>query len=104
MKKRTLLSFCCALLLPCAMVTAQNTITLETTTGELTLNDGDVLTGTGGANTHVTIADGASVTLSGVTITAISNGEDDKSVVSTTIIFTNDNVLRNVNKSTCEVT
>jgi hypothetical protein len=48
------------------------TITLTSGTGEVTLQDGDVLTGTGGADTHVTIADGAAVTLSGVDITAIS--------------------------------
>ena len=78
MKKINLLPFCCALLLPCAMATAQNTVTLTAETEAITLADGDILTGTGGANTHVTIADGASVTLSGVTITAISNGEDHK--------------------------
>lgn len=76
MKKNNLLSFCCALLLPCAVATAENVVTLTEETEAITLADGDVLTGTGGANTHVTIADGASVTLSGVTITAISNGED----------------------------
>ena len=37
-----------------------------------TLLDGQTLTGTGGADTHITIADGATVTLSGVDITAIS--------------------------------
>lgn len=44
------------------------TVTLTSGTGAVTLNNGDVLTGTGGADTHVTIADGATVTLSGVTI------------------------------------
>ncbi len=47
------------------------TITLTSETGEVTLQNGDVLTGTGGENTHVTIASGATVTLSGVNITAI---------------------------------
>ena len=39
--------------------------------GELLLHDGDVLTGTGGPHTHVSIAEGATVTFSGVDITAI---------------------------------
>ena len=34
-----------------------------------TYQDGDIISGTGGANTHITIADGATVTLSGATIT-----------------------------------
>ena len=41
--------------------------------GALTLYDGQTLTGTGDRHTHVTIADGATVTLSGVNITSISN-------------------------------
>ena len=45
--------------------------TLNDNSGEVTLIDGDILTGTGGADTHVTIADGATITLSGVTITSI---------------------------------
>lgn len=49
------------------------TITLTSGTGEVTLQDGDVLTGTGGTKTHVMIADGATVTLSGVNITAITS-------------------------------
>jgi len=44
------------------------TVTLTSETGAVTLNNGDELAGTGGADTHVTIADGATVTLSGVTI------------------------------------
>ena len=47
-------------------------ITLTSAMGEVTLQNGDVLMGTGGTNTHVIIADGATVTLSGVDITAIS--------------------------------
>ena len=43
-------------------------ITLTSETGDVTLNDGDILTGTGGADTHVTIADGATIWLNGVTI------------------------------------
>ena len=41
--------------------------------GAMTLTDGAVLSGTGGADTHVTIADGATVTLMGVNITDIPN-------------------------------
>ena len=41
--------------------------------GALTLYDGQTLMGTGDRHTHVTIADGATVTLSGVNITSISN-------------------------------
>ena len=48
-------------------------VTLNSNTGEVTLQDGDVLTGTGGQNTRVKIAEGATVTLSGVNITAIAN-------------------------------
>ncbi len=78
MKKINLLSFCCVLLLPCAVATAENVVTLTEETEAITLADGDVLTGTGGANTHVSIADGASVTLSGVTIAATTCDEDHK--------------------------
>ena len=46
--------------------------TLTTSDGVVTLVDGDVLTGTGGANTQLRIADGATVTLSGVTNTDIT--------------------------------
>lgn len=44
------------------------TVTLNANTADVTLQDGDVLTGTGGLPTHVTIAAGATVTLSGVSI------------------------------------
>ena len=57
-------------------VTAESMlVTLDSETGEVTLQDGNGLTGTGGANTHVTIADGATVTLSGVDITGISTDQ-----------------------------
>lgn len=52
------------------------TVTLTSESGPVTLGDGAVLTGTGGANTHVSIASGATVTLSGVNITSIT--EDRK--------------------------
>ena len=44
------------------------TVTLNGSTGDVTLQNGDVLTGTGGRNTYVTIAAGATVTLSGISI------------------------------------
>lgn len=47
--------------------------TLTTATGELTLLDGDIMTGTGGENTQLKIKDGATVTLAGVTNTSISH-------------------------------
>ena len=53
-------------------------VTLTNGTGEVTLQDGDVLTGTGGANTCVNIADGATVTLSGVDITAITSDRNHR--------------------------
>lgn len=48
---------------------------LTSSTGDLTLNDGDVLTGTGGEDTHVTIAAGANVILDNVDITSIPNDD-----------------------------
>ena len=58
-------------------VSAKGTVVeLTSETGEVTLNDGDVLKGTGGTETHVTIAAGATVTLNGV---IIENIKDDKS-------------------------
>ena len=52
-----------------------NVVTLCSGSGEVQLLHGHILTGTGGANTHVTITDGATVTLSGVNITSIANNE-----------------------------
>ena len=49
-------------------------ITLTSETGALELSNGDILTGTGGADTHVTIANGATVTLQDVTINSIDSG------------------------------
>ncbi|MCR5434014.1 MAG: InlB B-repeat-containing protein, partial [Bacteroidaceae bacterium] len=46
-----------------------NTVTLTSSTGQVTLNNGDVVTGTGGSNTYLVISSGATVTLSGVDIT-----------------------------------
>ena len=49
------------------------TQTLTSTTGSIYIGTGCVLTGTGGEDTQVTIAEGATVTLSGATITSIYN-------------------------------
>lgn len=49
-----------------------NMVFLGSKSGEITLNNGDILTGTGGGETHVTIAAGASVTLQDVDITSIT--------------------------------
>ena len=49
------------------------TVELTPDVGYYKLVNGHTLTGTGGANTHIIIADGATVTLSGVTITDIPN-------------------------------
>ena len=48
------------------------TVELTPDVGYYKLVNGHTLTGTGGPNTHITIADGATVTLSGVTITDIA--------------------------------
>ena len=53
----------------CSMTIGAKTVTLTSGTGEVTLQNGDVLNGKGGENTKVKIADGATVTLSGVDIT-----------------------------------
>ena len=52
-----------------------NVVTLCSGSGNVQLLHGHILTGTGGANTHVTITDGATVTLSGVDITSIANND-----------------------------
>ncbi len=59
-----------------ATTSGANVVTLSTGSGEVQLRNGHILTGTGGADTNVTIADGSTVTLSGVNITAISNDEN----------------------------
>ena len=50
--------------------------TLTATPGELTLEDGDIVTGTGCENTHLKIAAGATVILMGVTNTGITRNEN----------------------------
>ncbi|MBR6980348.1 MAG: dockerin type I repeat-containing protein [Prevotella sp.] len=55
------------------VTTSINVETLTSESKEVMLYNGNVITGTGGKDTHVKIADGAKVTLNGVTITAIPN-------------------------------
>ena len=55
-----------------------NDIAMISSTGYLALNDGQSLSGTGGANTHIVIADGATVTLKGANITDIANDDSHK--------------------------
>ena len=56
-------------------LTKQTTRTIASGDGEVTLNDGDVVTGTGGANTQLKIANGATVTLAGLTNNSITKNE-----------------------------
>ena len=55
-----------------------NTVTLTSQIGEVLLQNGDILTGTGGQNTRVKIADGATVTFNGVNNTAIASDINHK--------------------------
>ena len=61
------------------LASAQSTVTLTSSTGEITLTDGQTLTGTGGADTHVTIDDGATVTLDNVSITSVDESSTSHS-------------------------
>ena len=78
MKKKILFIF--ALLCTVAQGAWAETINLSTVTADVTAQNGDVLTGTTSGTTSeykVTIAGGATVTLSGVTIsTGAANNED----------------------------
>lgn len=74
-----------------------NNKTLTATTGEMTLLDGEMLTGTGGANTQLKIADGATVMLSGLTntdITQNANIPGIKCLGDATIILMGTNSVR----------
>lgn len=69
------------LILPTADMTlyaqyTPTTMTLTSTTGSVRLLDGMTLTGTGGKNTSVSIADGATVTFNNVEILNVNNGND----------------------------
>jgi len=57
-------------------LTKQTKRTIASDAGEVTLNDGDIVTGTGGANTQLKIANGATVTLAGVTNIDFSSVND----------------------------
>ena len=57
-----------AVMMTTATARAAKTIELTSDSTAVTLYNGDVLTGTGGLDTYITIVDGATVTLSGVTI------------------------------------
>lgn len=54
-------------------LTQQNTRTISDTDGEVELKDGDVVSGTGGTNTKLFIADKATVTLNGLTNNSITS-------------------------------
>ena len=58
---------------PITLTQTEANKTLTTATGELTLQHGDIVTGTGGGNSQLKIEDGATVTLAGVTNTSISH-------------------------------
>ncbi|MBR3413794.1 MAG: Ig-like domain-containing protein [Bacteroidales bacterium] len=55
------------------MAATGNTVDLSTLTSNYEAKDGDVLTGTLGANVKISVADGATVTLNDVTINGTSN-------------------------------
>ena len=63
-------------LLLIAAVVKGDLVTLTSGTGDVTLHENDILTGTGGSETHVSIAAGATVTLRDVDITAIPKNQN----------------------------
>ena len=74
-----------------------NSVTLTSSTGELTLQNNDMLSGTGGANTRLKIADGATVMLNGVTNTGITQDANIPGIDclgDATIIFAGTNSVR----------
>lgn len=56
--------FVLLLMLLSTLTAGAETVTLTSSTGQVTLNDGDVVTGTGGVETRIQVAAGATVTLS----------------------------------------
>ncbi len=70
---KTILSFA---VLFFAVAAEGATVALTEDTGDVTLENGDVLTGTGGTNTHIVVASSATVTLRDVDITAIAGGNN----------------------------
>ena len=49
--------------------------TLTPETGDVRLRNGDIVTGTGGTNTHLVVVGGATVTLAGVTVAALPDDD-----------------------------
>ena len=72
-KAKKIFVSCLMLLVGITGTWAQTIVTLTESTGEVTVGNGYVLTGTGGANTRVKIAAGATVTLRDVDITNIAD-------------------------------
>ena len=68
MKIQKIITHFAVLMLFASTASAQSTVTLSSSDEAVTLTDGQTLTGTGGAKTRVIIADGATITLSGVNI------------------------------------
>lgn len=78
-------------------LTKQTTRTITTSDGEVTLNDGDIVTGTGGANTQLKIANGATVTLAGLTNNSMSGNQKRAAIEclgNATIILEGTNTLK----------
>lgn len=77
------------------------TVTLTSSSEDVELHDGDVLTGTGGANTHVTVVDGATVTLRNVTNNSINDNNWFPGIAclgDATIILEGNNALKGTKK------
>lgn len=78
-------------------LTKQTTKTIASDAGEVTLNDGDIVTGTGGANTQLKIANGATVTLAGLTNNSMSGNRERAAIEclgNATIILEGTNTLK----------
>ena len=78
-------------------LTKQTTKTIASDAGEVTLNDGDIVTGTGGANTQLKIANGATVTLAGLTNNSMSGNHERAAIEclgNATIILEGTNTLK----------
>lgn len=58
----------------------QTTRSITNSDGEVTLNNGDVVTGKGGENTQLKIKDGATVTLAGVTNANLTTGDENAGI------------------------
>ncbi len=75
----------------------EDVVSLTAESGDITLQNGQTLTGTGGASTHVVIAHGATVTISNATIVAENEGDGQWAGVTclgdATIILKGDNAV-----------